>query len=188
MLIKTYCHLVCERSLKCLMFTCFFKDIDNNVYEWARLKRWKFNNCFKVEFKCKGFVFFFFLLRVSSYFCYPCVQINAKPLLSVCFGKEWGEENDCADLRNIAMVLAFWKFPAELLKSEVICDNGLFEWSVVLFELTVLIPTLPSWSLPANHHQPVRNPFIFTNLSALCVLIFIDFFDLEKKLTEALKA
>lgn len=106
----------------------------------------------------------------------------------MCFGKEWGEENGCADLRNTAMVLAFWKFPAGLQKSEVICDNGLFEWSVVVFELTVLIPTPSSWSSPANHHQPVMNSFMFTNLSALCVLIFIDFFDLGKNLIEALKA
>lgn len=55
--------------------------------------------------------------------------------------------------------------------------------------MTVLIPTPPSWSSPASHHQPVRNPFILqTFLSALCVLIFIDFFDLEEMLTKALKA
>lgn len=41
------------------------------------------NNCFKVEFKYKRFCFSF-ILRASSYFCYPYVKINAKPLLSVC--------------------------------------------------------------------------------------------------------
>jgi hypothetical protein len=42
MLIKTYCHLVCERSLKCLMlmfFSFFLKDIGSNMCEWSWPKR-----------------------------------------------------------------------------------------------------------------------------------------------------
>lgn len=105
------------------------------------------------------------------------------------FGKEWGEENGCADLRNTA-----WS----LLSENSQLDFRNLKWFVIMVFLNGLWRCLnwqsSSLSLHPGAHQPVITSHLGihlclqTFLSALCVLIFIDFFDLEEMLTKALKA
>lgn len=92
--------------------------------------------------------------------------------------------NECAVLKNAVMVLAaFRKHPAKLEKSKTLYDHVSFEWSVVLFELAILTLTPPSCSSPASYQLGIHL-CSQTFLSALCIMIFTDFCDLEKMLTK----
>lgn len=140
-----------------------------------------------MELSIKGLLFFFlFIFKASSYVFSPCLIINVKLLLTICgFGGGQGKENGYSDLRNTAMVLAaFWEVLAKLEKSKVLYDHVSFEWSVVLFEFTVLTLTPPPCSSLASYQLGILL-CSQTFLSVLCILKFIDFCDLEKMLTKS---
>lgn len=140
-----------------------------------------------MELSIKGLLFFFlFIFKASSYVFSPCLIINVKLLLTICgFGRGQGKENGYSDLRNTAMVLAaFWEVLAKLEKLKVLYDHVSFEWSVVLFEFTVLTLTPPPCSSLASYQLGILL-CSQTFLSVLCILKFIDFCDLEKMLTKS---
>ena len=81
----------------------------------------------------------------------------------------------------------FLKIPVRLQNSKGLYDNVYFEWCLILLELTVFIPALPYWSSPGSYQLGIHlcsQTFFF---SVLCILVFIDFCNLERCFSEGLE-